>query len=202
MTITEPLAGVPLRGVVTIRGTANVTGQLGYQLHLGLDNGEGFDLLRAVSGTVQSGVLGVWNTRRWPDGVYALRLRVKLRGGQLRDLLLSGFETANVPTPTPTPGLAGPGIYGPRSDQTISGQARIWGWASGTGFVRYDLHVARAGSDDWLWLASSSQPIERNTLALWDTARYPAGRYDLRLRIVFADGNYDEYLMPGIVVVK
>ncbi len=207
MTITEPLPGVSLRGVVTIRGTANVTGQVGYQLHVGLDNGEGFDLLRAIPGTVQNGVLGVWNTRRWPDGAYALRLRVKLRGGELRDLLVGGFETANetplpIPTPTPTPILAGPGIYGPRSDQAVSGQVRIWGWANAPGFVRYDLHVARAGSADWLWLASSSQPIERNTLALWDTARYPPGRYDLRLRIVFADGNYDEFLMPGVTVVN
>ena len=207
LTITEPLAGAPLRGVVTIRGTANVTGQLGYQLYLGLDNGEGFDILRAIPGVVQNGILGVWDTRRWPDGAYALRLRVKLRGGELRELLLSGFETVNgtplpVPTATPTPVLAGPGIYGPRSDQPVSGQVRIWGWASGPGFERYDLHVARAGTDDWLWLTSSSQPIERNTLALWDTARVAVGRYDLRLRIVFADANYDEYLMPGIVVTR
>ena len=207
LTITEPLPGVALRGMVTIRGTANVTGQLSYQLHLGLDNGEGFDLLRALSGTVSSGVLGVWNTRRWPDGIYALRLRVHLRGGEVREMLVSDFETVNeaplpVPTPTATPVLAGPGIYGPRSEQTVSGQVRIWGWASGPGFERFDLHVARAGSEEWLWLTSSSQPIERNTLALWDTGRYAAGRYDLRLRLVFPDGNYDEYRMPGIVVVR
>ncbi|MFZ1464389.1 MAG: hypothetical protein WAV60_10090, partial [Anaerolineae bacterium] len=51
-------------------------------------------------------------------------------------------------------------------------------------------------------VAPISQPIERNTLALWDTGRYAAGRYDLRLRLVFPDGNYDEYRMPGIVVVR
>ncbi len=207
LTITEPAAGAGLRGLVTVRGTAAISGQVSYQLHLGLDNGEGFDLLRSASGIVRNGVLGVWDTRRWDDGVYALRVRVKLRDGSTQELLIGGFETINdtplpTPVPTPTPILEGMGIYGPRTEQLVRDQVRIWGTASGPGFTRYDLHVAGAGSDEWLWLASSSQPIERNTLALWDTGRYAPGRYDLRLRIVFGDGNYDEYRMPGISVTR
>ena len=77
-------------------------------------------------------------------------------------------------------------------------------------FLRYELAFYQQDNPnaDWIVFAEGDQPVSNNTLAVWDTAVgrefgapvFPDGRYQLRLRVVRNDYNYDEYYVSDVVV--
>lgn len=114
---------------------------------------------------------------------------------------LSPIETPSpLPTPTPTPEsfiANGQGIYTPASGALLQGSVRIVGTANGKDpqhrFQRYELYISPTGQESWTWIFSSQNQYFNDTLYILDTTQWPNGFYDLRLRIVYRDSNYDQY---------
>lgn len=112
------------------------------------------------------------------------------------------------PTPTPTPDYSsfvpgGQGLYEPRNGDALKSVQQIVGTVNsreGKRFQRYELYYSRAGMDDWQWLYSSQQQYFQDVIYRLDTSRLANGPYDLRLRIVYADSNYDEYFVRDLTV--
>lgn len=119
--ITWPPPVYVLRGEVTVRGTANVTGMNAFFLEYRPLNedltpqDEDVAWLPATlptMATVTDDILGVWDTTVEPDGVYELRLRINVTGGdpvtaEVRPLRIENepppFAVTATPFPTITP---------------------------------------------------------------------------------------------------
>jgi hypothetical protein len=105
----------------------------------------------------------------------------------------------------------GNGIYEPADGDTVSGVVVLRGTAIHPQFLRYELaflQPARPGSD-WIVFAQGDQPVQDETLAVWDTTVgqpaspiFPDGLYRLRLRVVRTDYNYDEYFANNILIAN
>ncbi|MBK8988932.1 MAG: hypothetical protein IPM39_23150 [Chloroflexi bacterium] len=107
---------------------------------------------------------------------------------------------------------SGNGITQPVSGETIAGVVRVMGTAVHPDYLRYEMafrHVSDPTAD-WIVFAEGSLPVNQGTLAVWDTTIgrdvgapvFPDGRYQLRLRVVRADYNYDEYFVTDLVVAN
>jgi hypothetical protein len=73
--------------------------------------------------------------------------------------------------------------------------------------MRYELAFNRG--DGWLVFAEGDRPVVDGTLAIWDTTIgqpsnpvFPDGAYQLRLRVVRQDYNYDEYFVNDLVLAN
>jgi hypothetical protein len=124
--------------------------------------------------------------------------------------LPTSTPTLVTPTGTPTPEFIsnisdGPGLFAPYTNQVVRGRVRIIGTANGkpnVPFEHFELALARAGLGQWEVLEASERQVWQDTLYEWDTSQWPDGAYDLRLRIVFANGNYDEYQVRNLFVAN
>lgn len=96
------------------------------------------------------------------------------------------------------------GIVEPASGSTVAGVVIIRGTATDSSFLRYEMAFSRGG--DWIVFAEGDQPVNNTTLAIWDTTVggatpvFPDGLYQLRLRVVRTDYNYNEYVVNNITV--
>lgn len=115
--------------------------------------------------------------------------------------------TPQPPTATPTPLFQsfipnGQGIFEPRNGAILAGSAPIIGTVNGrtylNPFERYELHVRPVGGTDWGWLFTGDQQFWQSQIYLWDTTTLADGFYDLRLRIVYRDANYDEFFAGNL----
>lgn len=105
----------------------------------------------------------------------------------------------------------GNGIYEPADGDTVGGVVVVRGSAVHPQFLRYELaflQATRPGSD-WIVFAQGDQPVQDDTLAVWDTTVgqpvspvFPDGLYRLRLRVVRTDYNYDEYYANDILIAN
>jgi hypothetical protein len=119
--------------------------------------------------------------------------------------LLTPTATA---TPAPTmesrvPG--GAGFYGPESGDLLKGYVPIRGTVNGSirnPFDRYELFISPAGLEDWSWLHTGIEQIWQNDIYLLDTYRLPDGLYDLRLRVVYRDSNYDDFHLRRLYIAN
>jgi hypothetical protein len=97
-------------------------------------------------------------------------------------------------------------ITSPRDGAVIRGTVAVEGAATHPQFNKYELHYAPEPNptDQWTPLSGSpfAVPVVQGRLALWDTGLIPDGSYQLRLRVVRTDGNYDEYFVHQIVVAN
>jgi hypothetical protein len=102
------------------------------------------------------------------------------------------------------------GIRSPASGDTLNGIVTITGTAANSSFLRYELAFlqdANAGAG-WIVFAEGSQPVNDGVLAIWDTTVgrtagapvFPDGSYQLRLRVVKQDYNYDEFFVSGVTI--
>lgn len=110
-----------------------------------------------------------------------------------------------LPIPTPTqqskiihriPG--GQGFYSPEIGETVRGYVDIVGTVygfPGREFKRYDLFISPNGQQQWTWLYSSGEQYWQSTLYVLNTTAFPNGYYDLLLRNVYADSNYDDFVL-------
>jgi hypothetical protein len=105
----------------------------------------------------------------------------------------------------------GNGIYEPADGDTVSGVVVVKGTAVHPQFLRYELAFLRATSpgSDWIVFAQGDQPVQDDTLAVWDTTVgqplspvFPDGLYRLRLRVVRSDYNYDEFYANDILIAN
>ncbi len=113
-------------------------------------------------------------------------------------------------TPSPTPEFisfipGGQGIFAPSTGGVIRGQVPIIGTVNGfprNPFDHYELYISLAGFKAWEQLVVSEVQIWRDTIYLLDTTRWEDGRYDLRLRIVYRDSNYDEFEVRDLFIAN
>lgn len=121
-------------------------------------------------------------------------------------------ESPVVPTLTPTPVPEfvsfipdGQGIFEPRTGGLMRGRFNVIGTVNGFArnpFVRYELAISPAGFKAWEALYDSNEQIWQNTIYTLDTTRWKDGLYDLRLRIVYRDGNYDEFETRDVYIAN
>lgn len=108
-------------------------------------------------------------------------------------------------------GLAqtGSGISAPASGETLAGVVQVRGTAVHPDYLRYELAFANQSiGSDWIVFAEGSEPVIDGVLAVWDTTVgqavgapvFPDGRYQLRLRVVKTDFNYDEFFVTDLII--
>jgi len=104
---------------------------------------------------------------------------------------------------------AGSGITAPASGETLAGVVEVRGTAVHPTYLRYELAFANQFSgNDWIVFAEGSEPVVDGVLAVWDTTVgravgapvFPDGRYQLRLRVVKTDFNYDEFFVTDLII--
>jgi 1A family penicillin-binding protein len=108
MAITSPREWDYLRGVIEIVGTVQMPNFDHYTLQIGFGH-DPQDWLQLLFGTnsIQDGVLGTWDTQRFPDGAYTIRLAMYDRagnnfGGRVRVFVVNS-PAPTLPPPTATP---------------------------------------------------------------------------------------------------
>lgn len=102
------------------------------------------------------------------------------------------------------------GITAPTGGETISGVVTVTGTAVHPEYLRYELAFLNEANQaaGWIVFAEGSQPVNNGVLAIWDTTVgqnvgapvFPDGRYQLRLRVVKTDFNYDEYFVTNLII--
>jgi hypothetical protein len=107
VSILSPQAGGVLQGQVTITGNNNITGFVSAEISFGYthDPTDTWFLIASSSQPVTQGTLAVWDTTTITDGLYALRLRVRLGDGSYVDAIVPDLRVRNytpVETNTPT----------------------------------------------------------------------------------------------------
>jgi len=104
------------------------------------------------------------------------------------------------------------GITSPAAGDVVAGVVVVTGTAQHPDYLRYELSFRNLSNPavDWIVFAEGSQPVNNGALAIWDTtigrdvgaAVFPDGRYQLRLRVVKTDYNYDEYFVSDLVIAN
>lgn len=102
------------------------------------------------------------------------------------------------------------GLSQPANGDTISGVIEVVGTAVHPDYLRYELAFLRQDvpGAEWIVFAEGSQPVTNGVLAVWNTTVgrdigspiFPDGRYQLRLRVVKTDFNYDEYFVTDLTI--
>jgi hypothetical protein len=180
---------------------------------------------------VHDDILYQWNTLPFADGFYDIRVRAIDDGGNYTESFIRGLEVRNtkpptqtpdpdmpggfvspllIPTPTPTPdprrqSPGGLGFYAPDTGAVVRGETAIVATAVATAnnpFARYELYFSQAGVEDWVILITGERTAWQQPIYFWDTTQVPDGLYDLRLRVVYKDSNYNEFYLRNLSVAN
>ncbi len=102
------------------------------------------------------------------------------------------------------------GVTSPAAGDTLTGVVTVTGTAVHPDYLRYELAFLNEANQSagWIVFAEGSQPVTNGVLAIWDTTVgqnvgapvFPDGRYQLRLRVVKTDYNYDEYFVTNLTI--
>lgn len=102
------------------------------------------------------------------------------------------------------------GISAPAPGETLAGVVTVMGTAVHPDYLRYELAFLNEANQSagWIVFAEGSQQVSNGVLAIWDTTVgqnvgapvFPDGRYQLRLRVVKTDYNYDEYFVTDLTI--
>lgn len=101
------------------------------------------------------------------------------------------------------PGVAAQasGIISPRDNAVIAGTVAIQGTAAHGEFWKYELYYSPMATQEWVFIGQVHEtPVVNGQLEIWYTTTVPDGAYQLRLRVVRRDGNYDEFFVRNISV--
>ncbi len=103
MDVASPRQGDTVAGIVEIRGTVRMPDFDRYTVQVGPGGDpKNFSLLTTGRSSVQDGALFKWDTRRFADGVYTIRLAMYDRAGKWFAGRVQ-VTVANAPTATPRP---------------------------------------------------------------------------------------------------
>lgn len=202
--IKSPKDGATLGGIVDVVGYANSPDFKRWQIDL-LPGGNADQATFLVTDTGAGAFTYRLVTSAFPAGDYQLRLRVIRNDGNY-DESFTNVKFAAAPAPaTVKPAQAVKaataeavvqevnGIITPKDGDTLNGTVVVAGYANSVSFMKWQLDLV---SDNLgalpIFLALGTDP-GKFTYDL-HTEVYQPGRYWLRLRVVHADGNYDEYL--------
>ena len=102
------------------------------------------------------------------------------------------------------------GFTQPVSGETVTGVVEVRGTAVHPDYLRYELAFLQQDvpGAEWIVFAEGAEPVSDGVLAVWNTTVgreigapvFPDGRYQLRLRIVKNDFNYDEYFVTDLII--
>ena len=221
--ITEPKSTDAIFGWTDINGTALVDSFQRYDVHISQAGMEDWQWLTSSIAIVHDSLLYRLDTTQFPDGYYDLRVRAIARDGSFTESFVRGVEIRNAHPPTltpdpsrtavppsplltPTPAVlsridGGQGFFAPDNGAVLAGVVTIRATVNGTRdqrFERFELAISPAGLEKWTWLYGGQEQVWQNRIYDLDTTQYPDGRYDLRLRIVYDDGNYNEYFLRNL----
>ena len=111
--------------------------------------------------------------RRWVLGLLAVAiLALTAFAGP------AGRALAQLPplTTTPTPDRRVLNeIASPRSNDAVAGLVAIIGTALVQDFIRYEVHIAPSGMENWQWLETHYDVVRDGVLAAWNTFLFPTG---------------------------
>jgi len=107
---------------------------------------------------------------------------------------------------SPLAAAQGPnGIFAPAKNSTVRGQVQIVGTAVHPEFLRYELFFGPCpvSGAEWCGIGDAVfRQVQNGLLGVWDTTRIPDGTYQIQLRVVKQDGNYESYLVTGLTVAN
>ena len=227
----HPQAGDAVAGTTAIIGTALTNLFSRYEVHVSPAGMENWQWLITNLQVIHDDVLYRWDTTKFDDGFYDIRVRAIDDGGNYTESFIYGLEVRNanpptstpnpnappgavsplfLPTPTPTPdprrqSPGGLGFYAPDTGSVVRGETAIV--ATGVAlpnrpFDRMELYFSQAGFENWTLLFSGERQAWQEPIYYWDTTTVGDGLYDLRLRVVFKDSNYEEFFLRNLSVAN
>jgi hypothetical protein len=227
----HPGSGDAVSGITAIIGTALTEQFNRYDVHISVSGAEDWQWLTTNFQVIHDDILYQWNTLPYPDGYYDIRVRAINDFGNYTESFIRGLEVRNahppthtpdpskppgfvsplfIPTPTPTPdprrqSPGGLGFYAPDTGSVVRGVTAIVATAVSVPdrpFARIELYLSQAGIEDWLLILSSERQAWQEPIYQWDTTKVPDGLYDLRMRVVFRDSNYEEFFLRNLSVAN
>jgi hypothetical protein len=93
-------------------------------------------------------------------------------------------------------------ITSPQTGDTLRGQIEIQGVMDVPNFTSAEIGFSFASdlTDTWFAIQTFSQPIQNSTIAIWDTTSLTDGDYNLRLRVNFQDGTFQDVIVTDLKV--
>lgn len=227
----HPKPGDAVAGTTAIIGTALIQLFSRYDVHVSPAGMENWQWLTTNLEVIHDDVLYQWDTLPFEDGYYDIRVRAIDDTGNYTESFIRWLEVRNAKPPTPTPDPDAPpgsvsplvvptatptpdprrqspgglGFYAPDTGSVVRGVTEIVATAVALPdlpFARYELYLSQAGVENWVLLFTGERPAWQEAIYHWDTTELPDGLYDLRLRVVFKDSNYNEYFLRNLSVAN
>lgn len=193
---TTPTANEVVSGIIRLRGTATAADFAKWQVDLlPFGDAEHATFIAKAERARDNGNLGTLDTTLYPDGAHLLRLRV-VHSNYQHDEYFLPVTIDNSATPP-----AVNGITRPRDGITVSRTIQIQGIARGPQFQKWQLDLLPNGAAAQAsTLATGDDPLTMaGDLTELDTMTVPNGPHQLRLRIVYDGGAYEEALTNILV---
>lgn len=214
--ITAPADGAKVSGEITVAAYAGGDDFNKWDLYLLPGGDDGVKAWLATGDT--AGAISVpLDTTKYPDGDHVLSLRVVRNDSNYTEYTSKvTFANAAAPAPVETPApavtktvtatattpavvaaapvAAAPvnGFTNVKDGAKVSGTVKVEGYADVPGFMKWQMDVLPGGNADAaIFLALGETPGKFSQTL--DTTAFPDGDHALRLRVVRADSNYDEY---------
>jgi hypothetical protein len=89
-------------------------------------------------------------------------------------------------------------VTSPTEGDVVAGVVDVTGTVDFSDFMKYEIFLQ--GHGELLWAATVYAPVVDGALAKIDTRIYPDGIYQMLIRTVKTDSNYDEYTGPSFVI--
>jgi hypothetical protein len=89
-------------------------------------------------------------------------------------------------------------VTSPTEGESVAGIIDVTGTVGFSDFMKYEVFLQ--GHGELLWAATVYAPVVNGTLATIDTRIYPDGYYQMVVRTVKTDSNYDEYVGPSFLI--
>lgn len=197
--ITSPTAGEVVSGVLEVRGRAVLDDFRRIEVYLLAEGREDGATWLGQRGTQTVGNVLFFDTTRFPDGNYTLRMRVVRQN--------RNFEEYHVPIvirngDTGWVDRNGITAVSPISGITVAGPIRIQGIADHPQFRKWELYLLRnrdAGQAVLLNEGNSPRVVQGLLLRVVDTTQFPNGEHALRLRIHRRDQTFQDYVVDFII---
>jgi hypothetical protein len=184
LAIVSPAPQTMLGGVISIIGSASLTGLRSYSLAFGagLDPSHWIQIAEVHGRVVYNERLAFWDTTIIPDGIYTLRLRAiyGVSGYDFRDIFVGPLLVSNAPrsptpapsfSPTPTSTLTPIPSPTPTAQPTIALEDGISPFLFVTQMAQYDPFCIGWGQRYSIWVSNVGMVTLTNIL-LTDTLPY------------------------------
>jgi hypothetical protein len=89
-------------------------------------------------------------------------------------------------------------ISSPAEGEIVSGVTLVTGTVDFGDFLKYEIFL-KSGTQ-MIWAATVYAPVINGNLARLDTRTYPDGMYQLIIRTVKTDSNYNEHIGPTFII--